>query len=253
MARITFAKNGKKFLHHNCVWFQQGSRLNERANAAGFPSLNENRICSNTIKSHRLVRFVSLVYGFEKSEQLFELLNYEHFINGKKLNDTEFLIKCCERIGLDIPTTRMHLSSDEGRADVLNTIQELKQMQVTSIPIFIVNSYWGIEGAVSANKFMIIFRDIESHIVSLEQQGRYAEINEKGPMLFAGLLGIGLAPSPENELNREESEDSAYSPHEEEEEEGEDEITLIRGLERDPEAEPQLKQPRQDKITEQVM
>ena len=189
---------------------QQGSRLNERAHAVGFPSLNENRICSNTIKSHRLVRWISKVYGFKKSEDIFELLNYEHFINGRKLNDSNFLIDCCKRINdktiaeatatsantagpavatmIDIDAARNHLMSDDGRNEVLATIQSLNNMQVSSIPIFVINSFWGIEGAVTSNRFMSVFRDIEEHILESESRGQ--PVNTMSPFLFGRCLGI---------------------------------------------------------------
>lgn len=162
--------------------------MNERAHAVGLPSFNEHRICSNTIKSHRLVRWVTLTYGLEKSEALFDLLNYEHFINGKKLNDTNFLVSCCGMLGIDMNSARTFLTSDEGRDVILNTIQTLQTLNVTSIPVFVINSFWGLEGAVTASKFMSIFRDIENHILLLERNRQ--KVQEKAPLLFGGLLGI---------------------------------------------------------------
>lgn len=172
--------------------------MNERAIAVGLPPLTENRICSSTIRSHRLVRWVSAHYGLKKSEELYDILNYEHFINGAKLNSLEFLLNSCERVNIDAERVRQHLMTDDGRSDVYNTIATLQNMNVTSIPIFIINSFWGIEGAVTTNRFMEIFRKIESNILQMEESGRADEVAETGPFLFEHVIGlpsVSAAPS----------------------------------------------------------
>lgn len=164
--------------------------MNERAIAVGLPALTENRICSNTIRSHRLVRWVSAKYGLTKSEKLYDILNYEHFINGAKLNSLEFLLQSCERVHVNVEQAGQHLASEEGRSEILNTINTLTSMNVSSIPVFIVNSFWGLEGAVTTNRFIQIFREIESHIMNLEESGHGNEVIQTGPFLFENVMGL---------------------------------------------------------------
>jgi predicted DsbA family dithiol-disulfide isomerase len=164
--------------------------MNERAIAVGLPPLTEERVCSSTIRSHRLVRWVSATYGLTKAEELYDILNYEHFINGAKLNSMDFLMESCSRVSIDTDQAKQYLLTQDGRQEVYNTINTLVNMQVSSIPVFIINSFWGIEGAVTTNRFVQIFREIESHILQLEQSGRASEVVESGPFLFEDTIGL---------------------------------------------------------------
>jgi hypothetical protein len=56
------------------------------------------RMGSSTLDSHRVVRWASRQ---DKSEELYSVLNHQHFILGKKLNDREMLADACQEVGLD--------------------------------------------------------------------------------------------------------------------------------------------------------
>lgn len=125
---------------------------------------NEYRICSNTIKSHRLIQYVFEKYGWRVSETLFDVLNAEHFLYGKNLNETKFLLSCCKKIGLEVQPIRAFLESDEGRDHVINMVQTLRDHGLDHIPVFVINNSIILDGATNASTFVAAFRKIEQEI-----------------------------------------------------------------------------------------
>ena len=73
-------------------------QLKERGREVGIEHFNLDRKASNTLKSHRLVQWVTKHYGCAHSEALYDVLNVEHFVNGKKLNDAKMLFECAKKI-----------------------------------------------------------------------------------------------------------------------------------------------------------
>ncbi len=157
-----------------CNLVKKGSRLDERARAVGIgrdggPGFNENRICSSTIKSHRLVQWVTKCYGWQLAELLFDVLNAEHFLFGKNLNDSKFLISCCKNIGLDAEKVREYLFSDEGRSEVINAVNGLISAGLDHIPVFVIDNRILVDGAPTTSSFIAHFRQIERELMQQSQ------------------------------------------------------------------------------------
>ena len=65
--------------------------LKERGREVGIEKFMLEREASNTMRSHRLVQFVSRTRSLALAEALYTELNTAHFVLGKKLNDSIML------------------------------------------------------------------------------------------------------------------------------------------------------------------
>ena len=147
---------------------KQGCRIDERAQQLGCGSFPDSRICSNTIRSHRLVQWVCHILGWKKSEELFNILTTGHFIQGKNLNNTEYLIKCAEQIGLQPVAVREFLDSKEYYDNVKSVIKQLLDSGLNHIPVFIINNQYVVDGAGTSAEFMKHFRAAEEEFMQLD-------------------------------------------------------------------------------------
>ena len=147
---------------------KQGCRIDERAQQLGCGKFPDSRICSNTIRSHRLVQWVCHILGWKKSEELFYILTTGHFIEGKNLNNTEYLVSCAEQIGLQPKAVREFLDSKEYYDNVKGVIQQLLDSGLNHIPVFIINNQYVVDGAGTSAEFMKYFRMVEEEFVQLD-------------------------------------------------------------------------------------
>ena len=116
-------------------------QLKERGREVGIQHFNLDRKASNTLKSHRLVQWVTKNYGCAKSEALYDVLNVEHFVNGKKLNDAKMLLECAKKISdgvIDLEKAEKFLASDEGEKEIVLAKKALDRLGIHSIPNFVI-------------------------------------------------------------------------------------------------------------------
>jgi predicted DsbA family dithiol-disulfide isomerase len=138
--------------------------LDARGKEVGIDLFNECRVVSNTMASHRLIRYVAKKAGLEKSEALYAILNEKHFVEGKRLNDNKMLAEAATKVGLDHATISTFLDSSEGEQEVLNLVRAVHEKGVHSIPTFVINGKYIVSGAQRSEAFVQVFR-------MLEQQG----------------------------------------------------------------------------------
>jgi hypothetical protein len=68
-------------------------------------------------------------YSLEKSEQLYEVLNRKHFMEGCLLNDVAVLMEALEEIGdVDVAACELFLRSSDGVVAVLRTVDLVHSM-----------------------------------------------------------------------------------------------------------------------------
>lgn len=168
-------------------WEAQKQRhdLKGRGLAAGIPYFNLDRLVGNTMASHRLIQMIGKTFGLYVSENVYDLLNEYYFVQGHSLNDQPLLAKIVsERLMElvdDAPSeTELldFLRSDKGRAEIEAAIDYLHDIQIHSIPKFIIEGSIAVDGAATPDVFVDVFRDIE----------RRGSI--KSEPIFAPLLGI---------------------------------------------------------------
>lgn len=165
----------EKFVHQrkNCGPNPDLLSLNERAEILGYRFMEpEKRICSSTVRSHRLVEWASQKRprNRKKTELLYDLINRKHFLDGKLLNSTEMLVEAAKEAGFDGEEVREFLNSTELREEVLELAEQsrdrLDAVGIKGIPCTIIpglkNEETYFHGVQPPNIFIKAF---EAHLV----------------------------------------------------------------------------------------
>ena len=137
-------------------------RLKERGQEVGIEKFNLDRLASSTLKSHRLIQWITKNRGCEVAEAVYNDLNFRHFVDGKKLNDADMLCDAAAAAGVDRDEAMRFLESGEGLEEIGDAQEMLQEMGIHSIPNFVVGGKVVVSGAVHATELVQIFRRIES-------------------------------------------------------------------------------------------
>lgn len=137
-------------------------RLKERGQEVGIEKFNLDRVASNTLKSHRLIQWITKNHGCAVAESLYNDLNHRHFVEGKKLNDLEMLSDAAANVGVDKEETTRFLNSDEGLEEIDDAQDMLREMGIHSIPNFVIGGKVVVSGAVHSEELVGIFRKLEA-------------------------------------------------------------------------------------------
>ena len=137
-------------------------RLKERGQEVGIEKFNLDRLASSTLKSHRLIQWITKNRGCEVAEAVYNDLNHRHFVDGKKLNDADMLCDAAATAGVDRDEAMRFLESGEGLEEIGDAQEMLQEMGIHSIPNFVVGGKVVVSGAVHATELVQIFRRFES-------------------------------------------------------------------------------------------
>lgn len=127
---------------------------NNVVNMAKTVGLNYNLykiIPTSTFDAHRLLKWA------ETKIDVSNLVNrlYEgYFVNGLNLSDINTLIMIASKVGLDSKEALEILSSNLYTKEVINDIKDAGQLNVRSVPTFIVDRKVGISGAMKKERFL---------------------------------------------------------------------------------------------------
>jgi len=114
----------------------------------------------NTVDAHRLIW---LADQLGRQDAVVEALFRAYFIEGKDIGDHETLLEVVSEAGLDRPSAKDFLNSDQGM-DVTEKAAELSQRhQVTGVPFFIINNAITLSGAQEPNSFLDAFKLPDNH------------------------------------------------------------------------------------------
>jgi len=136
-------------------------RLKERGQEVGIEHFNLDRLASNTLASHRLVQWMTKLYGCVASEAVYNELNHKHFVEGMKLNNPSLLCKAAATAGADPVACDAFLASDGGSSEIEETQFILERLGIHSIPTFLIGGKIILSGAVHSHELIRVFREIE--------------------------------------------------------------------------------------------
>lgn len=109
----------------------------------------------NTFLLHRIIQFAHRVgLQIEIKEALFKAY-FEELID---LTESKNIISVAASVGLNIEDLNAFLSIDETAEDVRTLEQNVRALGIYSVPYFIVNSTYLINGAVSSDRFISIIK-----------------------------------------------------------------------------------------------
>jgi predicted DsbA family dithiol-disulfide isomerase len=163
-------------VQHQLVPRAEAAGLTE---AMGFTEENlSNRKQSSTLNAHRLVQYVTKVielyvalfsldhcpqeHSTDVAEQLYDILNRKHFIEGGILNDESLLLSAIEEIGLERQKYANFLATEEGIEEILQMVDRVHSYGIHSIPILIINGGQAIvQGAAVKEEILNKLREVQ--------------------------------------------------------------------------------------------
>lgn len=104
----------------------------------------------NSAKAHQLMHWTE---GHSQQQPLNELLIDAYFKRGLDISNTSILLDLVEQLGLDSSQAEQVLNSSAVDEQLLLKKQRVQQLQLSSIPAFIINDNTLISGSNSVNYF----------------------------------------------------------------------------------------------------
>jgi predicted DsbA family dithiol-disulfide isomerase len=149
-------------------------RVSEFAADAGIEIDWDRALMANTLTAHRLVRLAELEYSAEVQRALVEALFRAHFTDGVDVGDRAALIEIATSVGMDGARAAEWLESAEADDDVRGAIAEARAIGVQSVPTFVFDERYAIEGAQAVETFVEAIRESRERSAA----GAHAEEND---------------------------------------------------------------------------
>lgn len=118
----------------------------ERAKEVGLAYNFDEMKSANTVKAHRLTKWVQKNYP-EKAAAFTEKVLNAYFIEGKAIGKEEELLAIVKDLDLNMEQASNVLQSELFATEVNQDIYEARQIGVKGVPFFVFNNKWGISGA----------------------------------------------------------------------------------------------------------
>jgi predicted DsbA family dithiol-disulfide isomerase len=134
-------------------------RIAQMGENAGFTfNFAEDGIMINSFDCHRL-----LTWAKEEGKQTeLKLALFEaHFTDNKRLNESEQLLEVVAQVGLNTERAQAILDSDEYNQTVREEQAKMHQMGISSVPTFIINQKYAINGGQPAEVFAQALQQIQ--------------------------------------------------------------------------------------------
>lgn len=117
----------------------------------------DNNKVTNTFDAHRLIQLAkSQGVGSELKEELLK----QFFSNGKLISDQSVLLNIALDVGLDKDSVEQLFNSDDYSADVREEEQMAAEIGIQSVPFFIIDEAFGMEGAQPVEHIKSMLTDI---------------------------------------------------------------------------------------------
>ena len=141
----------KKFNKTRVEMLDRTAQIKKQASQFGLDYNYEIMKAANTLKAHRLTKWAA---SFGKARDLVEALFYGLFTEGANLNNEEELLQMVESVGLSKEEAKTILDSDVFTEEVHADRQEAKTKGIHSVPTFIVDGQYIIQGLQPVNVFL---------------------------------------------------------------------------------------------------
>ena len=139
---------------------EEGQKMIDRVvNMAKDVGLNYNYddlIETNTLKAHKLLQYSK---EEDKDKLIKEEIFKAHFIDGLDIGDDNVLLDIATRLGLDEEKSLQALSSDIYESKVDLDRYAAQQLEIKSVPFFVIDNKKGIQGAQPKEAFLRVFEE----------------------------------------------------------------------------------------------
>lgn len=113
----------------------------------------------NTLKPHRLFQFAK---EQGKGNEFMELAKKAYFIEGKWLNDDDFLVHMATTIGLEETRVREILTSEAYLDAVRMDQAKAAEIGVQGVPFFVIDEQYGVSGAQPIEVFKQVLAEVDA-------------------------------------------------------------------------------------------
>ena len=126
-------------------------KIVEMAKGVGLEYNYKNMIQTNTLDAHRLVQYAKKL---NRDKELIEALFKAHFVEGLDIGDTDVLVKLSQDAGLDGNEVINLLNTDKYINYVEEEMKLAEQLEITSVPFFIIDGKYALSGAQPPEVFL---------------------------------------------------------------------------------------------------
>lgn len=130
----------------------------EIAKEFGLTFNHEKSVPTNTARAHQLQHFV-MQNDFSKSDQTAMALFHAYFTDGKNLADIATLLTIAEELELDLDALTDALDSEQYLNQVRDDENFAHQLQIQSVPFFVINQELAIQGSQTIDEFEKFLRE----------------------------------------------------------------------------------------------
>ncbi|CAG6398845.1 Predicted dithiol-disulfide isomerase, DsbA family [Actinacidiphila cocklensis] len=123
---------------------------------------------NNSLLAHRLLRFALDEYGPEAQVKLKGRLMAAHFGEGMDIGDHEHLTDAAVAVGLDRDAVAAFLSGDELHDEVLDEIDEARQLGISAVPTFVFEGKWAVQGGQETSVFLQALEQVAKDTAAAE-------------------------------------------------------------------------------------
>lgn len=117
----------------------------------------DNNQVTNTFDAHRLIQLAKAQgVGSELKEELLK----QFFSNGKLISDRDVLLEIAHAVGLAKEAVEQMLNSDDYASEVREEEQMAAEIGIQSVPFFIIDEAFGMEGAQPVEHIKSMLTDI---------------------------------------------------------------------------------------------
>ena len=138
------------------------AHLTQLGQQVGFDfSFDDNSIMINSFDCHRLLTWAK---EFNKQTELKLALFKAHFSDKVYLNDQTALLKVVSQVGLDAEEAKVILESNAYSEAVETEENQMQQLGVSSVPTFIINDKYAINGGQAVEVFKQALEQIQQEL-----------------------------------------------------------------------------------------
>jgi predicted DsbA family dithiol-disulfide isomerase len=136
--------------------------VSQAAEGEGITIAWDRALSANTGTAHRLLQWALNEGGPEVQRTLAEELFALHFTRGGNVADVAQLAAAAASVGLDAGRARAYLVSGDGVRELESAFEKARQLGIASVPTFVIDGQYGIQGAQPTSTFVRILEQLLS-------------------------------------------------------------------------------------------